>query len=100
MLHIDDSGRSHVVLGIMDLNIPLPEKVYLHHFTLCDPEELYIKQIYCNPLVTIDEDEILGSCVCSNCKKEMNPFYKFCPNCGAKAKERIFLEESEEPSNA
>lgn len=58
--------------------------------------KLYAPREYCFIDVILDKDqEAVGSSRCSNCKESIEPFIKFCPYCGAKAKGRRLLRKKE-----
>lgn len=77
---------------------PFPEKIVLQRLftTFDDPktEELYFKRVYCYAIVQMyDEDNVVGSCICSNCNNSLGLFEKFCPHCGAKIQGKKILDK-------
>ena len=46
----------------------------------------------------MDDDCAVGSSACSNCKKNVDIFSKYCPNCGAKLKRREISNDSKNPT--
>ena len=93
-MYVIKNDGVHISLGILDPNAPLPEKLNVHNFALSEPPTVYYRRIFCNALVTIDGEGIISHCECSNCHNAINPFDKFCSNCGAKSKGRIILGEN------
>ena len=54
----------------------------------------YYKRTYAKAIVTMcDDDNIVGSCKCSNCRNQIDLFSKFCSNCGAKLTGRIIFDK-------
>ena len=52
-------------------------------------EKVYIEQIKAFAEVTMmDDDLTIDSCRCSNCKRSIDIFDKYCSHCGAKLTER------------
>lgn len=93
MAIIDKDGM-HVCLCLDPFSEePLPEKLLIHRFVISDKPELYFKRIYCNAVIATNDDHVVGHCKCSNCHNTMNPFDKFCSNCGAKSKGRIIIKD-------
>ena len=90
---MNTSKNMHVFLGIIDENAKMPSKLYVHRTTCADEPVLYFPRVYCNAMITMDDDHLVGYCKCSNCDNSINQFYKFCPECGAKLKSRIILGE-------
>lgn len=75
-----------------------PDKVRLFKaaqtWRLYREEALYVKRIYCYAdIIMLDEDGVIGECTCSNCHSLMDPFAKFCSNCGAKSKGRRIVND-------
>lgn len=73
----------------------LPKKIYVHKSLQDNKPVLYFPRVYCNALITMDDEHIVGYCKCSNCGESMNQFAKYCSNCGAKSKGRIILGEDD-----
>ena len=78
---------------------PYPHKIILHKLGTkpdsSDFEKLYFERIYCNAIITMfDDDNTIGSSICSNCKNSLELFEKFCPHCGAKIKGRQVLDRN------
>ena len=72
-------------------SLPFPDKVVLQRLTFSrkSESETYFKRKYCYAMMQLLDDEgTIGTCQCSCCKKQMDIFDKFCPNCGAKSKGR------------
>jgi len=83
---------------------PFPNKVQLTRFypvgCTSDTIQIYVKRQYCTANITMyDDDNTIGKCTCSICKKRMNPFDKFCPNCGAKSKGRHVVKDKRDEDN-
>ena len=80
--------EAHVCLPITSSNEPFPGKIYAHtiwHNTyITDNIVMYIPQILSNAIVVMsDDDNVVGHCICSNCKKNINFVDKYCRHCGA-----------------
>ena len=72
-----------------------PGKVIVKDSFYRGEEYVYIPRMYCKALITLDEDAAIGSCNCSRCGHSMDPFAKYCSDCGAKSKGRELLNDSE-----
>lgn len=72
-----------------------PGKVIVKDSFSRKEEYVYIPRMYCKALITLDEDAAIGLCNCSRCGYSMNPFAKYCSNCGAKSKGRELINSSE-----
>lgn len=81
--------EAHVYLRITSCNEPFPSKIYAHtmwhDMYITDKPVIYIPQLLSNAIVVMsDDDNIVGHCICSNCKKNINFVDKYCRHCGAK----------------
>lgn len=90
----------------MDVEIPIdivdipyspiqvfPDKVRLIKFG-SDSNEIYTRRLYCYANVyMLDDDNTIGKTVCSKCEEPIDPFAKYCSNCGRKVKGRITFDK-------
>ncbi len=87
-----------IPIDILDMHYSptqaFPNKVRLIRFGFDDQNEIYVKRSYCYAKVyMLDDDNTVGKTVCSNCEEPIDPFTKYCSNCGAKVKGRITFDK-------
>lgn len=94
---IKKGSEHHIYLGILNPSGPFPNKIYAHSMCINDDPVIYIPRIFAHTiLVTEDDDNVIGHCFCSQCKKSVNMFDAYCRHCGAKLKSRKILGEDYE----
>lgn len=85
-------------------HIKLPKKVILCQFDnlafgIETTDHVYVPLIEAFiDIHMMDDDCAIGNSTCSNCKKNVDIFSKYCPNCGAKLKRREINKESNDES--
>ena len=93
---ITEESDNHIYLGVLDPRGPFPGRIYAHSMCLNDEPVIYVPQIFANVIVVVEEDDAIGYSYCSNCKKSVNIFDKYCCHCGAKLKSRKTLGDDYE----
>lgn len=87
------TNLNEYTFNVSQNDIYYPGKLKVRALFQDDPEVLYVARLYCDALVTMDDDSAIGSCKCSNCKKSIDVFDKFCRHCGAKSRGRKIVQE-------
>lgn len=73
-----------------------PDTIDVYIYPNDENTKIYALRKYCYMDVVLNKDqEAIGSSFCSKCKKTVDPFFKFCPYCGAKSKGRRLLRKKE-----
>lgn len=69
-----------------------PKRIRLITSTLVENpprEKIYVERVEAYiEVYMLDDDFTIGHCECTNCRKTIDPFDKYCPRCGAKIKGR------------
>ena len=73
-----------------------PGKLLVSSSLTSENTMVYTPRLYCTALIFLSEDESIGLCTCSRCGHTMNPFAKYCSNCGAKSQGRELANTSED----
>lgn len=71
-------------LGIFCKN-GYPGRIKVKQDSILQEGIIYKPVLKFNPIITLDEDESIGTCVCSICNSHVEPWDKYCSHCGAKS---------------